>query len=306
MRWRCRRSSSSGCATRATSSLIRMSSDDAHAGAGLRGQGRQGNRHHRPHGLPGCARRPRCNCSNDSKNWASSGICCRKISTSFSACSAANGKTSSRRCDIVRHSPLIGPKIPVHGLLLDIETGKLDWVVNGYQALDTLASRLHEPISPAGATPDLMKSLSPFHLGEMKFPEGKIGELATKAEDWLSKQAGKIGTPAQEAVREVAPVAESVERAAKQVTQYAEKHWPKPPSRRKFPSRRPSARSNGANPFSEGRLTRVPDLINSLNMGTHITRLSESGTTPIIIDTPAKKSRAMFRRGLVAQRPIAR
>ena len=36
-------------------------------------------------------------------------------------------------CDIVRHSPLIGPKIPVHGLLLDIETGRLDWVVNGYE-----------------------------------------------------------------------------------------------------------------------------------------------------------------------------
>ena len=135
-----------------------------------------------------------------------------------------------KSCDIVRHSPLIGPKIPVHGLLLDIETGELDWVVNGYQTLDTLASRLHEPISPAGATPDLMKSLSPFHLGEMKFPEGKIGELATKAEDWLSKQAGKIGTPAQEAVRDVAPVAESVERVAKQVAQYAEKHWPKPPT----------------------------------------------------------------------------
>ncbi|HXR46258.1 MAG TPA: carbonic anhydrase [Candidatus Limnocylindrales bacterium] len=134
-----------------------------------------------------------------------------------------------KSCDIVRHSPLIGPRIPVHGLLLNIETGELDWVVNGYQALDTLASRLHEPISPAGATPDLMKSLSPFHLGEMKFPEGKIGELATKAEDWLSKQAAKIGTPAREAVREVAPVAESVERAAQQVTQYAEKHWPKPP-----------------------------------------------------------------------------
>jgi carbonic anhydrase len=135
-----------------------------------------------------------------------------------------------KSCDIVRHSPLIGPRIPVHGLLLNIETGELDWVVNGYQALDTLASRLHESISPAGATPDLMKSLSPFHLGEMKFPEGKIGELATKAEDWLSKQAGKIGTPVQEAVREVTPVAESVERAAKQVAQYAEKHWPKPPT----------------------------------------------------------------------------
>ena len=59
-----------------------------------------------------------------------------------------------KSCDIVRHSPLIGPKIPVHGLLLNIETGELDWMVNGYQTLDTMASRLNEPISPAGAVPD--------------------------------------------------------------------------------------------------------------------------------------------------------
>src|SRR4030095_11133850 len=36
--------------------------------------------------------------------------------------------------EIARNSPLIGPKVPVHGLLVDIETGKLDWIVNGYQA----------------------------------------------------------------------------------------------------------------------------------------------------------------------------
>ena len=34
-------------------------------------------------------------------------------------------------------SPLIGPKIPVHGLLVDIETGKVEWLVNGYQTLDS-------------------------------------------------------------------------------------------------------------------------------------------------------------------------
>src|ERR1700744_1316690 len=38
-------------------------------------------------------------------------------------------------CDFIRNSPLIGPKIPVHGLVIDISTGKLDWVVNGYNAL---------------------------------------------------------------------------------------------------------------------------------------------------------------------------
>ncbi len=51
-----------------------------------------------------------------------------------------------KACDIIRHSPLIGPKIPVHGLLLDTETGKLDWVVNGYQTLETAASH---PVAPA-------------------------------------------------------------------------------------------------------------------------------------------------------------
>ena len=42
--------------------------------------------------------------------------------------------------DTVRQSPLIGPKIPVHGLLVDIETGKVEWLVNGYQTLDTMGS----------------------------------------------------------------------------------------------------------------------------------------------------------------------
>src|SRR5437763_4861450 len=40
-----------------------------------------------------------------------------------------------KAADIVAHSPLIGPKIPVHGLLVDIHTGKLEWLVNGYQTL---------------------------------------------------------------------------------------------------------------------------------------------------------------------------
>ena len=132
-------------------------------------------------------------------------------------------------CDIVRHSPLIGPKIPVHGLLLNIENGELDWVVNGYQTVDTMAGRLNEPISPAGPMPDALKSMAPFHIGEMKFPETKIGEIATKAEDWLSKQAGKIGAPAQEVARDVQATAGSVARVAGQVAGYAEKHWPKPP-----------------------------------------------------------------------------
>jgi carbonic anhydrase len=78
-----------------------------------------------------------------------------------------------RGVDFVRHSPLIGPKIPVHGLLVDIQTGKLEWIVNGYQTLDAVPVE-----SPKGARQDTspLAALPQFNLGEMKFPDFKIGE----------------------------------------------------------------------------------------------------------------------------------
>jgi carbonic anhydrase len=86
-----------------------------------------------------------------------------------------------KTCDIVRQSSIIGPKIPVHGLLADIETGKLDWLVNGYDALQThvataknsLATSAKASMEELGAGP-----MADFHMGEMKFPETKIGEHA--------------------------------------------------------------------------------------------------------------------------------
>jgi carbonic anhydrase len=97
-----------------------------------------------------------------------------------------------KACDFVRSSPLIGPKIPVHGLLVDIETGKLEWLVNGYQAAESLSSRWNEVVKSAGQTVDMMKSLTDFQMGEMKFPETKIGETVIKAEDWLAKKVGQM------------------------------------------------------------------------------------------------------------------
>ena len=121
---------------------------------------------------------------------------------------------------IVRQSPLIGPKVPVHGLLLDLENGRLDWLVNGYEAGQavpgqTEATKASSPISGA------LGSLGNFNIGEMKFPEGKIGELATKAGEWLSQKVEKIeealpGTPETKAA------------VAQKVVEYAEKHWPNP------------------------------------------------------------------------------
>ncbi len=98
--------------------------------------------------------------------------------------------------DIIRSSPLIGPKIPVHGLLVDIETGKLDWLVNGYQAQQNVSAKWNEVVHSAGQTVNALKSFADFNIGEMKFPETKIGEIVTKTGDWLSEKIHAAEAPA--------------------------------------------------------------------------------------------------------------
>jgi carbonic anhydrase len=134
-----------------------------------------------------------------------------------------------KACDIVRHSPLIGPKIPVHGLLVDIQTGKLEWLVNGYQTFATMSSQWNEVVKSAGETVDKLKSLTDFNIGEMKFPETKIGETVTKAEDWLSQKIGQLevkptpsGTPLP--TPGSPPSAINI---AERIVDLAQKHWPK-------------------------------------------------------------------------------
>jgi len=125
-----------------------------------------------------------------------------------------------KACDFTRHSPLVGAKIPVHGLLLDIETGKLDWVVNGYE---TLAA----PAQPAMSKMDFaaLGSFKDFEMGEMKFPEMKIGDAAVKAPPALSK---------------IAMAGESIEAAtADNIGEMAGKLWPKTPPAALPPKRPP-------------------------------------------------------------------
>jgi carbonic anhydrase len=101
----------------------------------------------------------------------------------FFGMSGSERQNVIKACDFARSSPLIGPKIPVHGLMIDIETGKLDWVVNGYDTLQTQAA----PGSAGNVAPQkiggAMESLGAFKdfaMGEMKFPEMKIGEASAK------------------------------------------------------------------------------------------------------------------------------
>ncbi|HAO77475.1 MAG TPA: hypothetical protein DCQ92_00600 [Verrucomicrobia subdivision 3 bacterium] len=114
-----------------------------------------------------------------------------------------------KACDFVRHSPLIGPKIPVHGLLVDIETGKLEWVVNGYDAWQASSASVKDILAKASGT--LMAELGAgpmkdFHFGEMKFPDMKIGEIAAKAGDWAAKKIEPVETEPAPSPLSAAPV----------------------------------------------------------------------------------------------------
>src|SRR5262245_17893247 len=132
-----------------------------------------------------------------------------------------------KACDIVRQSPLIGPKIFVHGLLVDVNTGKLEWLVNGYQNWETMGSKWNEVVKSADHTLDALKSLTDFQVGEMKFPETKIGETVIKAGDWLSEKLGKLEMKPSEPGQ--APSgAQSAANVAKHMVETAEKNWPKP------------------------------------------------------------------------------
>lgn len=138
-----------------------------------------------------------------------------------------------KACEITRSSPLIGPKIPVHGLLLDIQTGRLEWLVNGYQQWATMSDKWNDVVRSGGETVDKLKSLADFQMGEMKFPETKIGETVTKATDWLAQKIDDLKIqPSEAPPTEVAEPPSKAASVAGQVIELAQKHWPKPePSR---------------------------------------------------------------------------
>ncbi|MBI3878066.1 MAG: hypothetical protein HY300_19250 [Verrucomicrobia bacterium] len=156
-----------------------------------------------------------------------------------------------RGCDFVRRSPLIGAKVPVHGLMLDITNGRLEWIVNGYEGFASSASPA-APVqpanvpaigmmeSPAAQTPAQpsspaapMQPSPSFSLGEMKFPETKIGEtvadtqkVASTAEKLIGeikrrefKQAWDTGKELVGEVKETATDAKAAADEAREVVQ---------------------------------------------------------------------------------------
>jgi carbonic anhydrase len=95
-----------------------------------------------------------------------------------------------RGVDFVRASPIIGAKIPVHGLLIDIKTGKLEWIVNGYQSFETApAGKSGEFFKKAEETLDRFTRIGQVAAEELKLPTDKIGEFGGNAHDLLHKVA---------------------------------------------------------------------------------------------------------------------
>jgi carbonic anhydrase len=123
-----------------------------------------------------------------------------------------------RGAEIVRQSPLIGANVPVHGLLIDIQSGKLEWLVNGYQTLGAALPSMSDALKQTAVDAvrqtavqavDLVAAKLPeFKLGEMKFPEFKIGETTIDPNSWLAQvesvlspkpEAKSAGTPPEAA-----------------------------------------------------------------------------------------------------------
>jgi carbonic anhydrase len=114
--------------------------------------------------------------------------------TEFFGLFASERQNVIKAAEFVRQSPFIGPAVPVHGLLLDTRTGRLEWLVNGYQtpasstvtplstqkeaALDALQTNAPGPFAPLG------NASAELQIGDVKFPERTIAN-EKQAAQWL-------------------------------------------------------------------------------------------------------------------------
>src|SRR5262245_28973999 len=80
-----------------------------------------------------------------------------------------------RGAELVRHSPLIGANVPVHGLLIDIHTGKLEWLVNGYQTLGVSTPSWGEALKQTAVEATRQTAAQAADLVAAQLPEFKLG-----------------------------------------------------------------------------------------------------------------------------------
>jgi carbonic anhydrase len=142
--------------------------------------------------------------------------------TEFFGMFASERQNVLKACDVVRSSPLIGARVPVHGVLVDIGTGRLEWLVNGYETSPGLTEKWNQTVQSAGQTVDALRALADFQFGEMKFPETKIGEAVTSATEWLSEKLDRMELPTAGQTGAAEPGARSI---AEKMLEAAERHW---------------------------------------------------------------------------------
>ncbi len=116
--------------------------------------------------------------------------------------------------EFIRQSPLISPKVPVHGLIVNTNTGRLEMVVNGYETLGAAGTEFTTTLQTAAQKVEATASMiQDLQLGQEKVAETKIGEFIQKI-----SEAAKV---TQEAIKEHPEAKNPLELAEKVAADYA-------------------------------------------------------------------------------------
>lgn len=101
--------------------------------------------------------------------------------TDFFGVFASERQNVMRGVEFARTSPLIGAKVPVHGLLIDTASGKLEWIINGYEALRAATSEKAAEMDQKGRPLEAMQAMPGFNLGEIQSTESLLREATLAA-----------------------------------------------------------------------------------------------------------------------------
>src|SRR5438552_6464477 len=89
---------------------------------------------------------------------------------------ASERQNAIRGSELARQSPLIGSKVPVHGLVIDIQTGRVEWLANVYQTLGAAPASLIARVESTAAQTVRQAAAEALDLAAAKLPEFKLGE----------------------------------------------------------------------------------------------------------------------------------
>jgi carbonic anhydrase len=113
-----------------------------------------------------------------------------------------------RGVEFARASPLIGNKVPIHGFLVDLQTGRVECVANGYDApRAAVPGKPGELLARAEQSLDALARIGRIATEDLQLPDTKIGEVVSIAQDWLHKaeHVAAAIAPAQTAAGPSAP-----------------------------------------------------------------------------------------------------